>query len=109
MNGLSAEEVEQHATELLSALPGPRTLRTWMHALWTVRLEGLPMVPDACLLALSRTLSFDFTYKVGSGVWVSVPSEDPLVNKKVLRQLVFLLGAMQSLANVVQYAPHLKS
>lgn len=89
--GMTPENVMVYAKRLMACLPSTKVIRMWMHALWTARYKDQPLVPPSMLESLTRTLSFDFTYKTAAGVWVRVKESD---KARELRNLVFVLGAI---------------
>ena len=71
------EQGPQISQLLLGHVPCSRLIREWVYALWASRCERLPLVPMVDYAIETQTLSFDWTYRVGSGVYVPVVKAIP--------------------------------
>eukprot|EP00667_Euglena_gracilis_P025784 EG_transcript_30498 len=85
------------ASGVVSYMPCDRVLRDWMFALWNVRFADKPLVEERDLFNETRSLAFDWTYKVAAGIWVPVQKTNAAGQKKKGHvNLVFILGTVVS-------------
>ena len=53
----------------MHSLPTVRTLRALLHGIWSIKFAPRVLVPPLRLQDEGTILSFDFTYKIGMGIW----------------------------------------
>jgi hypothetical protein len=53
--------------QLRRFLPAYATIRNWIHGLWTARFKEVPLISDLELAEETKSLAFDYTYKIGMG------------------------------------------